>query len=66
MNTENKTMQMIGSENINIVFRGDVKEQIADVFESHKGINSTDLIISIFMLGYIHGKREKNVQTKNS
>lgn len=66
MNSDNKTMQMIGKENINIVFRRDVKEQIADVFESHKGIYSADFIINIFMLGYIHGKREKNVQTKNS
>lgn len=60
MNSD-KTMEMIGKENINIVFRGDVKEQIADVFYAHKGIYSSDMIINIFMLGYIHGKSEKNV-----
>ena len=55
--SENKTMRKIGAENVSGLFNETMKQEMRDVFEAHKGIYSLDMIMHIYILGYVNGKK---------
>ncbi len=60
----NETMELLGHQCYLAVLTEDVRKQMNDVVEARNHFSISVADIDMFMLGYIHGKRDERARKK--
>lgn len=64
---KNNTMKLLGKQNSLFFWcNEDIKKEIHDILEARPGSFTFSAAFDIFMLGYIHGKREVRKKKQNN